>query len=174
MGHAAPFAFDPAYAPADGVARYLCGTPPILSMAALECGIASLASLDGVSDPMPALREKSIALTELFIALVEARCAESLRLASPRTAAWRGSQVGFHPCGVLEGRGYPLMRALTECGVTGDFRKGATDAGDILRFGFAPAYLRHVDVFDAAEALADAIASEAYRDPRFQVRAAVT
>ncbi len=174
MGHAKPFAFDPAYTAAEGISRFLCGTPPILSMAALECGIASLASPDGQPDPMMALREKSIALTDLFIALVEERCAATLRLASPRTAAWRGSQVGFHPHGELAGHGYALMQALIECGVIGDFRKGATDDGDILRFGFAPAYLRFVDVFDAAEAIADALASGAWRDARFQVRAAVT
>ncbi len=174
MGHADPFAFGRDYAPADGIARYLCGTPPILSLTALECGVASLASLDGAADPMPALREKSVALTALFIEQVEAYCGEHLALASPRTADRRGSQVSFHPVGELAGHGYPLVRALAECGVVGDFRKGGDDAGDILRFGFAPAYLRYVDVYDAAEAIVDAIAAGAWRDPRFQVRAAVT
>ncbi len=174
MGHAAPFAFEPGYAPAAGVDRFLCGTPAILSMAALECGIASMRSLTGAADPMPALRAKSIALTELFIEQVEGRCGDALVLATPRDAARRGSQVSFHARGTLAGHGYALMQALIECGVIGDFRKGTDDEGDILRFGFAPAYLRHVDVFDAAEAIDDALASEAYRDPRFQVRAAVT
>lgn len=181
MGHAAPFAFDPRYAPAAGVERFLCGTPAILSMAALECGIASLASLDGAADPMPALRAKSIALTGLFIEQVESRCVAALALATPRDPARRGSQVSFFPRGALDGHGYAMMQALIECGVIGDFRKGRSDDasrgdgdGDILRFGFAPAFLRYVDVFDAAEAIGDALASEAYRDPRFQVRRAVT
>ncbi|MGI9026063.1 MAG: kynureninase [Burkholderiaceae bacterium] len=174
MGHAAPFAFEPDYEPAAGVDRFLCGTPAILSMAALEGGIASLDSLTGAADPMPALRAKSIALTELFIEQVESRCGEALVLATPRDAARRGSQVSFHARGALVVHGYALMQALIECGVIGDFRKGTADDGDILRFGFAPAYLRYVDAFDAAEAIDDALASEAYRDPRFQVRAAVT
>ena len=182
MGHAAPFAFEPGYSPASGVDRFLCGTPAILSMAALECGIASLNSLDGSCDPMPALRAKSIALTELFIEQVESRCGDALALATPRDASRRGSQVSFYARGALAGHGYALMQALIECGVIGDFRKGRRDDGssgdndsdDILRFGFAPAYLRYVDAFDAAEAIDDAIVSEAYRDARFQVRAAVT
>ena len=172
MGHAAPFAFVPGYAPATGVDRFLCGTPPILSMAALECGIASLAT--GDRDPMPALRAKSVALTGLFIDLVEARCGDALSLASPRDPAARGSQVSFHARGLLAGHGYPTMRALIDRGVVGDFRKGATDAEDILRFGFTPAYLRHVDVHDAVEILADVISTEAFRDERHAVRAAVT
>lgn len=174
MGHAAPFTFATAYAPAAGIDRFLCGTPPILSMAALECGIASLQSVDGAANPMPALRAKSIALTELFIALVEARCADTLLLATPRDVERRGSQVSFHARGALAGHGYPVMQALIDRGVVGDFRKGATDDEDILRFGFTPAYLRHVDVFDAAETIADVIDSGAWREERFSVAAAVT
>ncbi|MEO8938875.1 MAG: kynureninase [Burkholderiaceae bacterium] len=174
MGHAAPFAFVPGYAPAAGVDRFLCGTPAILSMAALECGIASL-KMPGVSDdPMPALRAKSIALTALFIDLVEARCGDALLLATPRDPALRGSQVSFHARGAIAGHGYPVMRALIERGVVGDFRKGATDDGDILRFGFTPAYLRYVDVFDAVDLIADVVANGRYREERFSVRAAVT
>ncbi len=174
MGHASPFTFATGYAPAAGVDRFLCGTPPILSMAALECGIASLQSVDGAANPMPALRAKSIALTELFIALVEARCSDTLLLATPRDAGRRGSQVSFHARGVLAGQGYPVMQALIDRGVVGDFRKGATDDEDILRFGFTPAYLRHVDVFDAAATIADVIDTSAYREARFSVAAAVT
>ena len=173
MGHSAPFAFASTYAPAPGIGRFLCGTPPILSMAALECGIASLSNDDG-SDPMPALRAKSIALTRLFIDCVEAACGETLVLATPRDPASRGSQVSFHARGELAGRGYAVMHALIERGVVGDFRKGEDDDGDILRFGFTPAYLRHVDVFDAAAIVADVIASGAYRDARHRVLTTVT
>jgi kynureninase len=180
MGHAAPFAFVSGYAPAAGVERFLCGTPPILSMAALECGIASLLADDG-SNPMPALRAKSIALTDLFIELVEARCGDTLLLATPRDPALRGSQVSFHARGALAGHGYATMQALIHRGVIGDFRKGRPvdkdDDGmhdDILRFGFTPAYLRYVDVMDAVDIIVDVIENGAFREARFNVRAAVT
>ena len=174
MGHASPFTFASGYAPAPGIDRFLCGTPPILSMTALECGIASLAAVDSAANPIPALRAKSIALTDLFIALVEARCGDALLLATPRDAAARGSQVSFHARGPIAGLGYAVMRALIDRRVVGDFRKGVTDDGDILRFGFTPAYLRFVDVFDAVDVLADVIASRSFEDARFAVRAAVT
>ncbi len=177
MGHASPFTFTSNYAPAAGVGRYLCGTPPLLSMAGLECGVASLANDDG-SDPMPALRAKSSALTACFIALIEARCGEALALATPRDPAARGSQVSFHARGPLAGRGYAVMQALIDRGVVGDFRKGRVENGgdddDILRFGFTPAYLRFVDVFDAVEIIADVIARGTFREARFDVRSAVT
>ncbi len=167
MGHAAPFAFESDYRGADGIARALCGTPPVLSLVALDAGVdAMLASepLGGLS----ALRRKSLALGDLFIALVEARCAGAgLRLATPREHAARGSQVSF---ALADGdQGYAVVQALTERGVIGDFR-----APDILRFGFAPSYLRHVDVWDAVEQLRDVLATRAWDHPRFLQRQAVT
>jgi kynureninase len=160
LGHAAPFAFEPGYRPAAGVARYVCGTPPVLSMVALECGIDLMLDVD-----QAALRRKSVALTEAFVALVEQECAPfGLTLLSPRDAARRGSQVSLrHP------DGYPIMQALIARGVIGDFR-----APDILRFGFAPLYVRFVDVWDAVAALKDILASGAWDRPEFRVRAAVT
>lgn len=159
MGHAAPFEFTPDYRPAPGIARYLCGTPPVISLAALECGVDTVLAAD-----MQALRRKSIALGELFIELVESRCA-GLQLASPRNAAQRGSQVSFaHPSA-----GYPMMQALIARGVIGDFR-----APDILRFGFTPLYTRFIDVWDAVEQLAQVLHSGEWREPRFNQRAAVT
>lgn len=160
LGHAAPFAFEPDYRPAAGVARYVCGTPPVLSMAALEVGVDLL-----LSAPADALRAKSVALTELFIRLVEDECAGlGLTLASPRAATRRGSQVCFR-----HDDGYPIMQALIARGVIGDFR-----APDILRFGFAPLYLRHVDAWDAVAILKDILRSGAWDRPEFRVRAAVT
>jgi kynureninase len=177
FGHAAPFAFTSRYAPATGIARFLCGTPPMLSMIALECGIASLVNGDG-SLILEALRAKSLEQTDLFIALVEERVGDALLLVTPREHAIRGSQVSFHARGPLAGHGYAAMQALIARGVVGDFRKGLEacggDADDILRFGFTPAYLRFVDVFDAAETIADVVRSGTYREARFQVRAAVT
>jgi kynureninase len=141
MGHAAPFAFDPGYRPAPGVGRLRCGTPPILSLAALECGVRVVARA-GVDR----LRRKSIALADLLIRLVEQECAgHGFVLASPRDPSRRGSQVCFrHP------EAYAIVQALLARGVIGDFR-----VPDVLRFGLAPAFLRFVDVWDAASALRD-------------------
>jgi len=159
MGHAAPFEFTPDYRPAPGISRYLCGTPPVISLAALECGVDTVLAAD-----MNSLRHKSIALTELFIELVESRCA-GLQLASPRDSTKRGSQVSFaHPSA-----GYPMMQALIARGVIGDFR-----APDILRFGFTPLYTRFIDVWDAVEQLVQVLHSGEWREPRFNQRAAVT
>ncbi|HRP73940.1 MAG TPA: kynureninase [Rhodocyclaceae bacterium] len=158
MGHAAPFAFDARYRPAEGIARYLCGTPPVLGATALECGVDLMLEAD-----MDVLREKSIALTSLFIERVESRC-PGLDLVSPRNAAERGSQVSFrHP------HGYALMQALISRGVIGDFR-----APDIIRFGFAPLYVSYRDVAIAVDILADLIASGGWNRPEFHARAAVT
>ena len=116
-------------------------------------------------DPMPALRAKSMALGDLFIKLVEARCAcQGFALASPRDAARRGSQVSFrHP------HGYAVIQALIARGVIGDFR-----APDIARFGFTPLYTSFVDVWQAADALFDIMETRAWDTPQFKTRAAVT
>ncbi|HET7864479.1 MAG TPA: kynureninase [Burkholderiaceae bacterium] len=165
LGHAAPFEFSPDYRPAPGVARYLCGTPPILAMAALECGVDTVLAA-GPLGGMVALRTKSLALTRLFISLVEARCAGlELTLATPRDDAQRGSQVCLsHPEAA-----YPMVQALIARGVVGDFR-----APDILRFGFTPLYTRFTDVWDAVEHLREVLASGQWREARFNQRAAVT
>ena len=164
MGHAAPFAFAPDYAPAGGITRFLCGTPPILSLAALECGVDTVLAAEAHGG-LAAIRRKSIALTDLFIELVESRChGHDLSLVTPRNANERGSQVCF-----AHEAGYAIIQALIEHGVMGDFR-----APDILRFGIAPLYTRFVDVWDAVDRLKDVLASERWREPRFSVRAAVT
>ena len=159
-GHAEPFRFDPDYRPATGVARYLCGTPPILSMAGLECGIDLM-----LEASMADLRAKSIALSETFIELIEQRCAGyGLTLLSPRDPSCRGSQVSLtHP------NGYQIMQALIAARVMGDFR-----APDVLRFGFAPLYVRHVDVWDAVEVLRDILESKRWQHSEFQIRRKVT
>lgn len=161
MGHAAPFEFTSNYRPAPGIARYLCGTPPVLSLAALECGVDTVLAAD-----MQALRRKSMALTDLFIELVETRCAgHELQLASPRQAAQRGSQASFAHANA----GYPIMQALISRGVIGDFR-----APDILRFGFTPLYTRFADVWDAVEHLVQVLQSGEWREARFNQRVTVT
>ena len=165
LGHAAPFAFSPEYQPAWGMARFVCGTPPVLSLAALECGVDTVLAAEDAGG-MRVVREKSMALTQLFIELVEQRCAgHQLTQASPRLAGERGSQVSFaHPT-----HGYEIMQALIARGVIGDFR-----APDILRFGFTPLYTRFTDVWDAVDRLRAVLESGEWRDARFSVRAAVT
>lgn len=159
FGHRTPFTFDPDYAPAPSIDRYAVGTPPILGLAALDSGVDTV-----LAAGVEALRTKSIALTETFIACAEAACGDAITLVSPRTAGQRGSQVCFaHP------QAYPVMQALIERGVIGDFR-----APDVLRFGFAPLYVRYVDAVDAAAALAEVLRSERWREERFQQRGKVT
>jgi kynureninase len=165
IGHAAPFEFTPDYQPAPGITRYLCGTPPVLSLAALECGVDTLLAAEPLGG-MDALRHKSLALTRLFAELVQARCAGSgLRLVSPQDDALRGSQV----CLARDDGAYAMVQALIERGVIGDFR-----APDVLRFGFTPLYIGFVEVWDAVEHLRQVLDSEVWREARFQQRQQVT
>lgn len=165
LGHAAPFEFTPDYRPAAGIQRFVCGTPPVLSLAALECGLDVFVAAQSVGG-MAALREKSLALAALFIELVESRSAgHALTLVTPRDGTQRGSQVSFARA---EG-GYPMMQALIARGVIGDFR-----APDILRFGFTPLYTRFVDVWDAVEQWVQVLQGAEWREARFNQRAAVT
>ena len=165
LGHAQPFAFEPHYQPASGIQRFICGTPPVLSMAALECGVDTLLAAEDRGG-IPAIRSKSLALTDLFMRLVEERCAGSgFTIVTPREPGQRGSQVSIaHP-----EDGYAIMQALIARGVIGDFRPP-----DILRFGFTPLYTRFVDVWDAVDRLHEVMSTGAWRDPRFAVRASVT
>lgn len=159
MGHAEPFAFEAEHRPAEGIARFLTGTPSILALAALDAGLETFA---GVA--MADIEAKSSALSQAFIAEVEDRCGEQVTLASPRDPALRGSHVSFaHP------HAYAIMQALIERRVIGDFR-----APDLMRLGFAPLYNRFVDAVRAAEALADIIETSAWDDERFRTRARVT
>jgi kynureninase len=160
MGHEAPFAFDWDYRPAEGVARNLCGTPAIVALAALEAG---LDTFDGVD--LAVVREKSLAMGDLFIRLVEQECdGFGFAVATPREHGRRGSHVSLrHP------EGYPIMQALIARGVVGDFR-----APDILRFGFTPLYLRYVDLWDAVATVRGVMADAAWRRPEYRKRSAVT
>ena len=158
FAHTEPFAFDPHFRAAEGMNKFLVGTPPVLSAVALD---AALSVWDGVS--LENVRAKSIALTELFIALIESNCPD-LMLATPREAGRRGSQVSFqHP------DAYPIVQCLITNGVTGDFR-----APNIARFGFTSLYTRYVDVWDAATILIDVMHSGAWKAPEFGVRRVVT
>jgi kynureninase len=139
--HASPFSMAPSFSAADGIVRALCGTQPVVSLALVECGLEIFEETD-----MQALRTKSLALTDLFIELVESRCAgHPLGLVTPREHVRRGSQVSFtHP------HGYAVMQALIARGVIGDYREP-----HIMRFGFTPLYTSFADVWDAVEILRD-------------------
>ena len=160
LGHQQPFAFDWQYEPAKGIARYLCGTQPVLSMAALECGVDLMLTVD-----LAQVRAKSQAMADLFWQLIEQQCStHGLELVTPRDATQRGSQICLrHP------EGYAIMQALIAQGVIGDFR-----APDILRFGFTPLYLRYVDVWDAVATLAQTLDRRGWDKPKFKRKAKVT
>lgn len=158
MGHKAPFDFTDDYAPAPGINRFLAGTPPILSLTALESGVDAF---EGVT--IERLWTKSIALFDVFHGLMEQRCPQ-LECITPRGPDGRGSHISFrHPFA------FELCQALIADEVIGDFR-----APDVLRFGLTPLYLRFEDLWHAVDRLARILDEEKYRDPLFAVRGKVT
>jgi kynureninase len=159
-GHDAPFAFTDDYVAARGIRRFLAGTPSIIATTALEVGVDLL-----LEAGIERIAAKSRQLADFFIELVESLCAgHGLTLVSPRQSDRRGSHVSFsHP------HGYEIVQALISLSVIGDFR-----APDVMRFGLTPLYTRFEDVWIAATRLRDVLTTEAWRDARFAVRAAVT
>jgi kynureninase len=166
MGHAAPFAMVRDYEPAPGIGQWASGTHPVLALSALD---AALDAFEGVSTAQ--LRAASLSLTDLFVRLLDGRCAgrwPEVELVTPREHDRRGSQVSFrHP------HAYGVVQALIARGVIGDYRDDGDRPG-IARFGFAPLYVRHVDVYDAVEHLVAVLAGEEYADPAYSSRHAVT
>ncbi|MCV2890146.1 kynureninase [Ruegeria aquimaris] len=158
LGHEAPFAFDLDYRPGSGIERMRVGTPPVIQLTALSAAM-DIWDMAEMAD----IRRKSVELTELFIAEVEAACPD-LTLASPRDADLRGSQVSFRFAD-----GYAAMQALIARGVIGDFR-----APDIMRFGFTPLYIDEGDVRAAVDILADVMNNRLWDRPEYKVRARVT
>jgi kynureninase len=157
LGHAAPFAFEPAFRPASGIARMRIGTPPVLQLAALD---AALDAWEGVD--MAALRVRSLDLAARFEAGVAARCPDLVPTLAPGTP--RGSQVSLrHP------HGQAIVRALIARGVIGDFR-----APDILRFGFTPLFLSPEDVDAALDHLSTVMDAQEWDDPAHRTPRAVT
>ncbi|HMG48889.1 MAG TPA: kynureninase [Allosphingosinicella sp.] len=158
MGHAAPFAFTDDYEPAAGIDRMLAGTPPILSLAALECGIDAF---EGVT--IERLWSKANALFDVFHALMEQRC-PALACITPRIPEHRGSHISFkHP------HAFEICQALIAAEVIGDFR-----APDVVRFGLTPLYLGFEDVWQAVDRLAAILENETWREPKYAVRGKVT
>ena len=160
MGHARPFDFVDDYAPAPGIGRFLAGSPGILGITALEVGVDLMLRADA-----QCRLAKSRALSQLFVTLVESRCdGQGLELASPRDAQARGSHIALR-----HAQGYAVMQALIARGVIGDFR-----APDLMRFGFAPLYNRHTDIWRAVETLRDVLQTAAWDRPEFRQRHTVT
>ena len=160
MGHAAPFAFESEYRAAAGISRQLAGSPPILSMLALEVAVDLWLKVDRQE-----ARKKSMALGDLFIALVDDSLRDlGIEVASPREAPIRGSQVSLR-----HQEAYRVMRALIDRGVIGDFR-----TPDLMRFGFASLYTRYVDIFDAVSSLRDVLITRAWQRPEYATRLTVT
>jgi len=159
-GHEKPFEMRAEYVPASGIRRYMCGTQPIVSLSLVECGLDVT-----LQAGMQALRQKSLALGDLFIQLVEQRCAaHGLVLATPREHEKRGSHVSFlHP------EGYAIMQALIARGVIGDYREP-----HILRFGITPLYFGYTDLWDAVEILKEVLDSKSWDTPEYKQRHAVT
>jgi kynureninase len=158
MGHAAPFDFADGYAPAEGVTRFLAGTPPMLSLLAMETGVDLMLEANAA-----ALWDKSARLFDMFAAGIAAR-APALRLISPADATKRGSHISF-----AHDAAFAIVQALIARGVVGDFR-----TPDVARFGLTPLYLGYADVWRAVEIIADVMAGETWRDPAFAVRGRVT
>ncbi len=159
-GHREPFSLSQQYLPAESIEQARIGTPPLVSMGALQ---GSLAAFDGVD--LAAVRTKSLALTELAIDFADSFLGEyGVEVVTPRQPNRRGSQVSLRMPAA-----YQVCQALIERGVVGDFR-----APDMLRLGFTPLYLRHVEVFDALTVLAEILADGSYAEPRFAARGAVT
>jgi kynureninase len=158
MGHAEPFAFTDAYAPAPGIARFLAGTPPILGLAALECG---LDAFEGVT--VERLWSKANALFDVFHGLIEQNC-PALSCITARSPEQRGSHISFrHP------HAFEICQALIAAQVIGDFR-----APDVIRFGLTPLYLGFEDIWVGVDRLAAIMEQETWRDPKFAVRGKVT
>jgi kynureninase len=155
FGHAAPFDFADGWAPAPDATRFLAGTPPVLSMAALDAALEVWEEVDPAE-----VARKARALSQLFIELVDERCGGEVEVVSPRDASVRGGQVS-----VRHAHAYALTQALIARGVIGDHRPP-----DLVRLGFAPLYVRYVDVWDAVEHLADLLDTGAWDDPAFHAR----
>jgi kynureninase len=154
MGHRAPFAFSSFYEPADSVTRFASGTPPILSLSALD---GALDLFDGVD--MALCEEKARSLGDFFLGAIR-----DLPLAPLPLPARRGG----HVC-LVSNAGYRIMQALIARGVIGDFR-----APDLMRFGFSPLFNTFEEVWRAAAQLRDVLYTEEWRRPEFERRGAVT
>ncbi len=157
-GHARPFAMERVHEPAPGIERFRVGTPPMLSMVALE---AALQAFDGVD--VTTVRARSLSLTRFLREAVEV-LVPGTDVITPAEDERRGSQLS-----IRHQQAYGVVRALSARGVVGDFR-----TPDVVRLGVAAPYLTHADMLAAAGALSQVLAADEHLDPRFEVRAQVT
>ena len=160
MGHANPFQFTETYQPAAGIKQFLTGTPSVIAMASLDAALDIFENIN-----MQQIREKSVGLTQCFLALKDQYSElKAMKLISPEDVNIRGSQLSFS-----HDAAYPICQALIDNGVVPDFR-----APNIIRFGFTPLYLAYEDIFNAIEVLNKVITEKLYLNEKYQQRAAVT
>lgn len=158
QGHARPFGMERTFEPAPGISRGRSGTVPVLSLLALE---AALTAYAGVG--MAAVRARSLSLTGFFLQCLD-QLGVDLPVATPRADARRGSHLALrHP------EAYAVVQALMARGVVGDFREP-----DIVRLGFAPLYVSHVDALSAAQHLAEVLRGREFEGAGMARRAVVT
>jgi kynureninase len=164
FGASQPFAFDLDYTPADDISRFWVGTPPMLSLKAVEPALDLL-----LEAGVDRLRAKSLRQTEYLIFLAEAWLVPlGFTIGSPRQAELRGSHVSIrHP------EAYRINRAMIESAppavtVIPDFREP-----DNLRLGIAPLYNSFEDIHRALERI-KVIVEERLYEQYSAKRAAVT
>lgn len=149
-GQNAPFAFGLDYTPAPGIARFLTGSQPILSLLTMEAALDPL-----IEAGVDALRSKSVILSEYLISLADTLLAPlGFSLGSPRTYSQRGSHVSLrHP------EGYRINRALIEeMNLLPDFRDP-----DNLRLGLAPLYTRFIDIWEGVDRIRRVVDEKLYQ-----------
>lgn len=153
FGEADPFAFGLSFQPAKGIRKMLIGTPPVISLAAIEPGLDLL-----IEAGMEKIRHKSEWQSAYFIFLYELLLKDKgFSLGSPKNVRQRGSHVSLqHPAA------YSICKAMINPGnanpvIIPDFR-----APDNIRFGFAPLYNSFEDIFTAVECLVDVVSKKKY------------
>ncbi len=149
IGHNSLFEFNLDYEPAPGLRRFVTGTPPILSLSAVEPGVDMI-----IEAGIQPLRAKSLRLSQYLLDLwQELLIPLGFYLNSPREAQWRGSHISLgHP------EGYRIARALIEeMQVLPDFR-----APDNIRLGLVPLYTSFSDVYTAVSRLQTVVSEKRY------------
>ena len=159
-GHARPFAFVDEYEAGPGISSMLCSTQGVLGLSCLEVSIDLFLKAD-----MQAVRNKSVQMCDLFIRLLDEKCSDyNFEVISPLDSTERGSQVSF-----AHEQGYPIVQAMIEQKVIGDFR-----APNVMRFGFTPLYLKYVDVWQAVTVLQEIMQNRSWDQEKFKRVSAVT
>ncbi len=160
MGHLAPFEFSPIYEPDVGINRMQSGTPPIISMSALDAALDCFENIE-----LSQLHEKAMGLSRVFLDSLKAHDAPgSLQMTSPADPVLRGAQIGLS-----HDHAYAISQTLCAEGIVTDYRRP-----NILRFGFSPLFLRYQDAWQAGARLTNIVQESLYKDQRFNVENKVT